>query len=90
MKKSSKKWNKKKISEIINKIIPIFIPINTFLEWNPCRVLSREISRHHWYIIIKIVKNEIKYNIRYFWLNILIVLVNNIIVDKDPIRGHGL
>lgn len=50
-----KKETKKKISEIINKIIPIFIFINTLLECKPWNVLSREMSRHHWYIINKVI-----------------------------------
>jgi len=52
-----KKDKKNKISDVIKRIIPIFIPINTFNEWSPWNVLSRVISRHHWIIII-IVNNK--------------------------------
>lgn len=47
-KKAQKKEIKKKISEIINKIIPNFNPHNTYEEWRPWRAASRETSRHHW------------------------------------------
>lgn len=46
-----KKEKKKKISEIINKIIPHFNPNTTLNVWNPKKVLSRVISRHQVYII---------------------------------------
>lgn len=55
-KNAQKKDMKKKISEIINRIIPIFNPNNTKEEWWPCREASRETSRHHWKIVnIKII-----------------------------------
>jgi len=78
-----KKEMKKKISDTINKIIPNFILKNTLNEWNPWNVLSREISRHHWYIINKIIIIDKKYIILFFLLNILMVLNNNNIVDND-------
>jgi hypothetical protein len=46
-KKAQKKLIKKKISEIINKIIPHRNPNVTFIVCNPWNVPSREISRHH-------------------------------------------
>lgn len=36
--------------------MPNFILKNTLNEWNPWKVLSREISRHHWYIINNVIK----------------------------------
>lgn len=81
---------KKKISEIINKIIPIFIPENTFFECNPWNVLSRKISRHHWNIIINVIINPNKLIINDFCWNILILPINKIIVLNAPIKGQGL
>lgn len=85
-----KKDKKKKISEIINKIIPDFILKNTLNVWSPWNVLSRVISRHHWNMIIIII---IKVNIntkKFFELNNLIILINKIIIIKDLIKGQGL
>lgn len=47
-KKAQKKETKKNTSDTINKIIPHCKPIITLVEWLPCRVASRIISRHHW------------------------------------------
>lgn len=47
-KKAQKKEKKNKISEIINKIIPIRMPLYTIEVWRPWKVASRVISRHHW------------------------------------------
>lgn len=47
---AQKNEKKNKISEIINKIIPIRIPLWTYIVWWPCIVASRVMSRHHWYI----------------------------------------
>ncbi len=46
-KNPQKKEIKKKISEIINKIIPHRKPIVTLIVCNPWKVPSRVISRHH-------------------------------------------
>lgn len=53
---------KKKISEEINKTIPIFSLMVTFFEWLPWKVLSREISRHHMEEVrrIEIVANNMR------------------------------
>ena len=59
-KKAQKKEKKKKISETINKIIPQRSPNSTIFEWSPWKVLSLEISFHHWNIILKIKNNAIK------------------------------
>ncbi len=42
---------KKRTSEKINKIIPIFNPFCTIVLWKPWKVDSRETSRHHKYKI---------------------------------------
>lgn len=81
---------KKNTSEIINKIIPIFIFKNTFLECKPWKVLSRVISRHHWNIINNVIIIAKKLIEEFFVWNNLIVLINNIIVLSDPNKGHGL
>lgn len=46
-KKAQKNDTKKKISEAMNRIIPVFSPFITRSEWFPCVVPSRWISRHH-------------------------------------------
>jgi hypothetical protein len=47
-KKAQKKETKKRISEVINRIIPRRILASTSRGWWPWRVASREMSRHHW------------------------------------------
>lgn len=74
----------------MNKIIPNFILLKTLLEWNPCIVLSRSMSRHHWYIINNVIISAIKLILNVFVWNNLIVLINKIIVLIDPIKGQGL
>jgi len=67
-KKLQKKETKKKISETINKIIPHFNPLITQIVWRPWKVPSREISRHHWYIVNNvIIKPKINKFILYWW-----------------------
>ena len=87
-----KKEIKKKISEIINKIIPIFIFKNTLNEWSPWNVLSRITSRHHWNIIINVDKKNknnklLLLNLLWEW-NKLIKLNNNSIVLIALNKGH--
>lgn len=57
-----KKEKKKRISEIINKIIPIRILLYTLGVWHPWKVDSRVTSRHHWYMHIRVqgIDNIIK------------------------------
>lgn len=89
-KNAQKKETKKKTSEVINKIIPAFKPLETILLCSPWLVLSRETSRHH----VKETK------IRYISLKIknshLLWLLNqdpNLIVNlkamNEVIIGHG-
>lgn len=81
---------KKKNSEIINNNIPNFIPINTLNECIPCNVLSRVMSRHHWYIIVVIIIIPIIFIINIFCWNIIILPTNIIITLNALINGHGL
>lgn len=46
-KKAQKNDKKKNTSEVINKIIPVFIPVITSFVWFPSNVDSRIMSRHH-------------------------------------------
>lgn len=77
-------------SEAINKSIPIFILRWTINVWYPCQVASRIISRHHWYIIIKININERnKPNKLFNHIQATILIV--IRKEPQPTRiGHGL
>lgn len=54
-KNAQKNEIKKNASEVINKIIPQRMLLETFNECSPWKVLSRVISRHHWYIVNKII-----------------------------------
>jgi len=85
-----KKEIKKKISEIINKIIPHLSPLITFSVWSPWKVLSRVISRHHWNIVNKIIENPIIKRLILYWCNHLIIPETNIKVLRAPIKGQGL
>lgn len=90
-KKDQKNLIKKKISEIINKIIPHLIPFKTFLVWNPWKVLSRDTSRHHWYIVNKIILNPININnLLFLWWKFFTILTRKIIVPIAPVIGQGL
>jgi len=51
---AQKNDRKKKISDVINKIILIFNPNITFEWWNPWFLASRVISRHHIYATIMV------------------------------------
>lgn len=57
---AQKKEIKKKISEIIKRIIPIRRPLKTTKVWDPWKVDSRITSRHHWYIHNNVHGIEIK------------------------------
>ena len=56
-KKAQKKDRKKKTSETINKTIPQRRPNSTILVCNPWHEASKETSRHHWNITIKIIES---------------------------------
>jgi len=51
-KNAQKKDIKNITSDVMNKIIPHRRPDSTIYVWSPCSEASREISRHHWYIIM--------------------------------------
>lgn len=50
---------KKKISEIMNKIIPVFSPFITKSEWCPWIDASRWMSFHHMKATVAVIKNVI-------------------------------
>ena len=47
-KNAQKKEEKNITSDTMNKTIPHRMPVSTILVCKPWKVLSREISRHHW------------------------------------------
>jgi hypothetical protein len=63
-KKAQKKDKKKNTSDTINKIIPQRRPSSTILECSPCAAPSLEISRHHWYITIRIKAIPVSIKVR--------------------------
>lgn len=89
-KKAQKNEIKKKISEIINKIIPNFNPHKTYDEWCPWRDASREISRHHWKRVRKriVIANVIAWENEKWRIIILLIVI--IIDEIDLVNGHGL
>lgn len=89
-KNPQKKDKKKNTSEVINRIIPHFIPIRTFLVWNPWKVLSRDTSRHHWYIVNNTIIRPIINKLLILEWNNLTDPVNMIITLRAPVKGHGL
>lgn len=90
-KNAQKKDKKKKTSDVINNIIPIFNPFKTSLVCRLSNVDSRTTSRHQIAeIIIIIIK--LKKNIHLFklWLNILAVKNTILKSWKDARIGQGL
>lgn len=89
-KKAQKKEIKKNTSDVINKIIPHFNPINTWLVWYPWKVPSRDTSRHHVYIVNNTIITPI------IMISNCLVCIN--FVDPDnkvitpiaPVNGQGL
>lgn len=61
-KKAQKNLMKKNTSEVMKRIIPHRNPMVTGYVCNPRKVPSREMSRHHWYMIniVIIVPNKNK------------------------------
>ena len=89
-KNAQKNDEKNNTSDVINKIIPHFIPLITFLVWSPWNVDSRTTSRHHWNMVNKVIvvpviisHNSLKWNHN----NIPDAIV---ISPIDPESGHGL
>jgi len=90
MKKCSKKTDKKKISEIIKRIIPQRNPKVTGNVWRPWKEPSRVTSRHHWNIVkIVIIFPKINKVISYWW-NHLIKPDTIVKAPIAPVRGQGL
>ena len=85
-----KKDTKKKISEIINKIIPHFNPLITYIVCNPWNAPSRVISRHHWYIVNNIIIIPNINKLILYWWNHFTNPETNIIALIAPVNGHGL
>ena len=89
-KKAQKKETKKKISDTINKIIPQRSPFVTNIVCLPWNVPSREISRHHWYIVkIVIIYPKINKFILKLW-NHFIIPVTKVKTPIAPVKGQGL
>lgn len=89
-KKDQKKEKKKNTSEIINKIIPNFNPVNTCWVWCPWKDLSRVTSRHHWYMVNSTIIIPNKNKVILLWWNIFTTPVNIIIVPLALLIGQGL
>ena len=77
-------------SEMMNRIILIFVSFVTVSEWNPWNVLSRITSRHHWnrhiINIINLIANRsfiFKYISKVILKNVFMILI-------DVISGQGL
>lgn len=89
-KKVQKKLIKKNTSEIINKIIPHRNPKITGIVCSPWKVPSREISRHHWYIVKIVIKNPKKNKLILYKWNHFVNPAVNVIAPIAPVNGHGL
>lgn len=89
-KNAQKNLIKKNTSEIINKIIPQRKPRVTGKVCKPWKVPSREISRHHWYIVNSvIIFPKINKFILYWWNHFVNPAVS-VKAPIDPVRGQGL
>lgn len=81
---------KKKISDVINNIIPHFNPRVTCLVWKPWWVLSRVTSRHQVNIVIKIIIDPNLINSIDFKWKSFVDPDNRINTPKAPVKGQGL
>jgi len=85
--KLKKKEKKNRTSEVINKIIPIFKPLETSGEWDPCSVVSFVMFIHHEKADV-IMMNKIKFI--FIWCEslhkIYITIFHEIMAFKI---GHG-
>lgn len=89
-KNAQKNETKKKTSDAINKIIPVFSPFITTFEWFPCVEDSRWTSRHHLYATIATSRNEITAD---FFVTVLTINNPDSTRARAPLeakRGHGL
>jgi len=89
-KKAQKNETNNIISEEIKRIIPHRNPDTTNKVCSPCRVLSRVMSRHHWYVTIVVAKNPNVINPPPLELNHLVSPVAKMNEAKATIIGHGL
>jgi hypothetical protein len=89
-KKAQKNEIKKNTSEIINKIIPHRNPKETTRVWSPWKVPSREISRHHWYIVNKVIILPIKKRVILFKWNHWMIPEVKVKAPNAPVKGQGL
>lgn len=85
-----KKEVKKNTSEVIKRIIPHFNPIITLLVCNPWNVLSRTISRHQVYIVIKIIIIPVILIEIPILQNEDTIPVNIVNTPSDLVKGQGL
>lgn len=89
-KKAQKNEMKKNTSDVMNKIIPHRIPLETLKEWCPWKVLSRIISRHHWIIVkINVINPIVIRIVLELWNHSIIPNVMNNAANA-PVRGQGL
>jgi hypothetical protein len=89
-KNDQKNDTKKKISETINRIIPVFSPFITIVEWFPWTLLSRWISRHHEKATKITIKNDVKKKVPF---KLLIKISPEKTRHKAPLeasKGQGL
>lgn len=89
-KKAQKKLTKKKISDTINRIIPQRSPNSTGSVCRPWKVPSREISRHHWYIVKIVIIFPNKNRELSYWWNHFTKPETMVKAPIAPVRGHGL
>jgi hypothetical protein len=89
-KKAQKKLKKNSTSEVIKSSIPHRSPLITQFVWNPCIDLSRDTSRHHWAIIMHVVKDLIDINIMFFLVSQYAVPSSMEKILILMISGHGL
>lgn len=85
-----KKEIKKKISEIINKIIPHLRPFITETVCKPWKEPSRVISRHHWNIVNNVIKIPNINKLTSYWWNHFTNPETKVNVPKAPVKGQGL
>lgn len=74
----------------MNKIIPHRSPIVTGYVCNPWNVPSREISRHHWYIVNKVIIFPVINRDILYWWNHWINPDTEQSAPIAPVRGQGL
>jgi hypothetical protein len=89
-KNAQKNEMKKNTSDTMNRIIPQRSPIVTGKVCNPWNVPSREISRHHWYMVSRVIVSPRVIREVLYWWNHLTSPDTMVIAPMAPVRGHGL